>query len=136
MKRSSLPPRAAIACSLAAMLAGCAAAAATTPAASPGQVAAVVMMTDAFRFEPSAVTIHAGEAVEWRNVSHFPHIITDDRTIGDAAIPAGADAFTSAEIAPGARYRRVLSVPGTYRYFCIPHEGIGMIGMITVLPEK
>ena len=95
----------------------------------------VILMTDAFRFEPDEVTIHAGEAVEWRNVSPFDHVVTDDRTLGDAAIPAGAQAFSSDAIAAGDSYRRVFSIPGEYRYFCVPHEGIGMVGRITVLPR-
>ena len=95
----------------------------------------VVRMTDAFRFEPDEVTIHAGDAVEWRNVSPFDHVVTDDRTLGDAAIPAGAQAFSFGAIKAGTSYRRVFTVPGEYRYFCVPHEGIGMVGRITVLPR-
>ena len=92
-------------------------------------------MTDAFRFEPDEVTIHAGDAVEWRNASPFDHVVTDDRKLGDAAIPAGAQVFSSDAIAPGRSYRRVFTTPGEYRYFCVPHEGIGMVGRITVLPR-
>lgn len=116
----------------------CAASIAAIVAASPAaaeQVGAAVMMTDAFRFEPPAVTIHAGEAVEWRNASHFVHVVTDDPKLGDAAVPAGAEVFASSEIPPGGSFRRVLSVPGQYRYFCIPHEGIGMVGRVTVLAK-
>ncbi len=107
---------------------------ATSPAAAQ-QAGAKIMMTDAFRFEPSEVRIRAGETVEWRNASRFPHTVTDDPKLGDAAIPAGAKAFLSAEIAPGGTYRLVLSVPGHYRYLCTLHEGIGMVGEITVLPR-
>lgn len=101
---------------------------------------ATVTMTDDFRFEPAAVTIRAGEAVEWRNASHFIHTATDDPKVagqpGDAALPTGAEAFNSGEIHPSTSYRRVLMVPGSYRYFCIPHEGVGMLGRITVLPAQ
>jgi plastocyanin len=120
--------------SLAVMLGGFAASAGAPPAFAAND-GVVIMMTDAFRFEPDNVTIHAGDAVEWRNVSHFNHIVTDDRTLGDATIAAGAHAFSSGEIALEASYRRVLSMPGKYRYFCIPQEGIGMLGQITVLPR-
>jgi len=116
----------------------CAASIAAIVAASPAaadQVGAAIMMTDAFRFEPGAVTIHAGEAVEWRNASHFAHTVTDDPKLGDAAIPAGAEVFLSAEIPPGGTYRRILSVPGHYRYLCTLHEGIGMVGQVTVLAK-
>ncbi|QBQ54317.1 plastocyanin/azurin family copper-binding protein [Nitrosococcus wardiae] len=29
---------------------------------------------------------------------------------------------------PGGTYRHTFTVPGTYRYFCIPHEAQGMMG--------
>lgn len=98
-------------------------------------VAAVVTLTNTFEFEPRAVTIHAGDAVEWRNGSRFNHTVTADPKLGSAALPAGAQAFASVELHPGDSFRQVLSVPGTYRYFCTPHEGIGMTGEITVLPR-
>jgi len=109
-----------------------------TATAQSGKTGATVAITDSFRFDPDTVTIHAGEAVEWKNESHFRHTVTDDPKMAgqaeDAALPAGAEAFSSQEIPPGGSYRRMLSVPGTYRYFCMPHEGIGMLGKIIVLP--
>jgi plastocyanin len=107
---------------------------APTPAIA-GQRVVVVMMTDAFRFEPSSVRIAVGETVEWRNASHFSHIVTDDPKLGNAAIPDGATPFSSGEIPPGGSYYRMFLRAGSYRYFCIPHEGIGMVGEITVLPK-
>jgi len=106
--------------------------------AESAKASAVVAITDSFRFDPDTVTIHAGETVEWRNQSHFRHTVTDDPRMAaqpnDAALPAGAEAFSSQQIPPGGSYRHTLSVPGTYRYFCMPHEGIGMLGKIVVLP--
>ena len=114
-----------------------------TGSGAPAQSAktgATVAITDNFRFDPDTVTIHAGEAVEWKNQSHFRHTVTDDPKMagqaGDAGLPSGAEAFSSQEIPPGGSYRRTLSVPGTYRYFCMPHEGIGMLGKIIVLPAS
>jgi len=110
-------------------------AASQAPAERPA-VAAVVRMTDTFMFEPAAVTIRAGETVEWRNASRFRHSVTADPAQGRAALPPGAQAFASGELAPGQSFRRTLTVPGTYRYFCTPHEGIGMQGEVTVLPPR
>jgi len=108
--------------------------------AESGKTGAIVAITDSFRFDPDTVTIHAGETVEWVNRSHFRHTVTDDPKMAgqaeDAALPAGAEAFSSQEIPPAGSYRRTLSVPGTYRYFCMPHEGIGMLGKIIVLPAN
>lgn len=104
-----------------------------------GDAATMVTITENFRFEPAAVTIRAGEAVLFHNASPFVHTVTDDPKLAgqpaDAVLPTGAEAFTSGDLAPGADYRRVLSVPGTYKFFCVPHEGIGMLGEITVLPS-
>ena len=105
------------------------------PQPARADVGAVVTLTNTFEFEPRAVTIHAGDAVEWRNGSRFNHTVTADPKLGSATLPAGAPVFASAELHPGDSFRQVLSVPGTYRYFCTPHEGIGMTGQITVLPK-
>jgi plastocyanin len=101
--------------------------------AAEGEAGAIIAMTDSFAFAPDAVTIHAGEAVEWKNASHFRHTVTADPKLGGAVLPAGAVPFNSAELAPGATFRHVLTVPGTYRFFCMPHEGVGMVGTITVV---
>jgi plastocyanin len=94
---------------------------------------AVIKMTDSFEFEPRAVTIRAGEAVLWQNASRFKHTVTADPKRGGAVLPPGAAPFASEELPPGASFRQVLTLPGTYRFFCTPHEGIGMTGTITVL---
>jgi plastocyanin len=104
--------------------------------AAPNDIGAKVTMTNSFEFEPHAVTIHVGQAVEWRNGSRFKHTVTADPTLGSAILPAGAKAFASPELQPGESFRQVLTVPGKYRFFCTPHEGVGMTGEITVLADK
>lgn len=131
------PPRGEFARALAIVMVVMGAGCAKIPhSASP--VGTIVTMTDDFRFEPATITIRAGQAVEWRNASHFIHTATDDPELAgqpsDALLPPGAAAFNSGEVQPGNSYRRVLMEPGNYRYFCIPHEGVGMLGRITVLP--
>lgn len=96
--------------------------------------AVVVRMTDSFTFEPRVVTVHAGDAVEWRNASRFIHSVSADPKLGSASLPPGAAVFASGDLQPGASFRQILKVPGTYRYFCMEHEGVGMTGEITVLP--
>ena len=121
---------------LAIIVAGLPASAASTAVAAPSEVGAVVMMTNSFTFEPPAATIRAGQAVEWRNASRFKHTVTADPKLGGAALPAGATAFASPELQPGEIFRQVLTVPGTYEFFCTPHEGVGMTGAIIVMPDK
>jgi plastocyanin len=97
---------------------------------------AVVQMTDSFTFEPRTVTVHAGDTVEWRNASRFIHSVSADPKLGSASLPPGAAAFASGDLQPGASFRQLLNVPGTYRYFCMEHEGVGMTGEISVLPVR
>jgi plastocyanin len=33
---------------------------------------------------------------------------------------------------PGNTYQHTFTVPGTYRYFCQPHESNGMVGEVVV----
>ena len=97
----------------------------------------IVRMTNALEFAPGTVTVGQGDTVEWRNTSHLVHTVTCDPA--EAAdpeahvrMPDGASAFDSGRIAPKATYRRTFAVKGRYRYFCVPHEGAGMIGEVVV----
>ncbi|WP_162622742.1 plastocyanin/azurin family copper-binding protein [Salinisphaera orenii] len=38
-------------------------------------------------------------------------------------------------MAPGADYAHRFTEPGTYRYFCIPHEAAGTVGTVVVKPR-
>lgn len=110
----------------------------TGPALSepPAQVDAVVDMTTLLDFAPEELTIKAGDTVEWRNTSIMSHTVTADPELADdqsnVKLPAGAETFNSGSIEPGEVYRRTFTVPGEYRYFCIPHEGQGMVATLTV----
>ncbi|PSP70301.1 halocyanin [Halobacteriales archaeon QH_6_68_27] len=97
----------------AAVLAGCAA------GGSGGGEYDVGMSTDAFR--PETVTVEVGETVVWRNTSKQGHTVT---AYGDQ-LPDGADYFASGEFASQ-------SAADEYGYFCIPHEEVGMVGVVTV----
>ena len=132
MKLRSLPHPRILAVSLVLAVFG----AAPPAAAQPAATGAVVTMTDSFEFDPRAVTIRAGEAVEWHNASRFKHSVAADPKLGSAALPEGAQPFASGDLQPGESFRRVLPVPGKYRYFCTSHEGVGMIGTVTVLAGK
>jgi len=100
--------------------------------------ATAVTMTDDLVFKPSRVTIRAGQTVEWRNDSVLVHTVTADPRIAakaaDVALPAGAKPFNSGNIKPKGIFRHTFTTPGTYRYFCIPHEAAGMVGEVAVLP--
>ena len=101
-----------------------------------GEVAAVVTMDDQLRYEPAAVIISAGQAVRWANTSAVIHTVTADpsRAAQEANVrlPSGVDAFDSGDIGPGGSFTWTFTVPGEYRYICIPHEGAAMVGTIMV----
>jgi plastocyanin len=98
--------------------------------------AIIVRMTDELRFEPARVVIHVGASVEWQNKSSQPHTVTADaRRAADGTevvLPARAAPFDSQLIAPGGSYRHAFTVPGTYKYICVPHAALGMTGEVIV----
>jgi plastocyanin len=93
-------------------------------------------MTDALRFEPANLTVAKGTTVIWRNSSQTVHTVTDDpgkaSNKADAALPSGAQAWDSGNLNPGQMFSHTFDTPGTYKYFCIPHEAAGMTGTIVV----
>jgi plastocyanin len=97
----------------------------------------VIKMIDAPpMFEPSTVTIKAGDTVEWDNVGNQVHHATSDPSLAikdrDVDNPAGAAPFDSGFLKPGESFRQTFLIPGTYRYTCVVHEQQGMIGKIIV----
>lgn len=97
----------------------------------------VVTLSNELKFEPNHVTVHVGQTIEWNNASVLVHTVTDVPKLAsnakDVALPPQAASFDSGNLAPGATFRHRFLVPGTYRYFCIPHEAAGMIGEVTVV---
>jgi plastocyanin len=91
-------------------------------------------------FEPKSVTIHSGEAVLWRNSSPIWHTVTADPKLAeepqDVALPPGVEPFDSGRVEAGTAYEHIFTVPGTYRYFCKPHELKGMVAEVIVEPPK
>jgi len=108
-----------------------------TPTGNP---TATVEMTNTLTFAPDTVYVSAGETVEWKNASLLVHTVTDDTAKatleGSALLPDGAKAFDSALLQPDQTFEHTFSVAGTYRYFCIPHEGAKMIGTVIVKPDR
>jgi plastocyanin len=96
-------------------------------------------MTDDLTFEPARVVVHAGDTVEWQNTSSVPHTITADARRAaegkEVILPPGATPFNSGVIAPGGSYRHAFTVPGTYKYICVPHADFGMTGELMVQPR-
>ena len=87
-------------------------------------------------FEPAKVTIKAGETVEWLNNGDVVHSVTavpdEASSAKDVALPKGAATFDSGFMQPGSTFDYTFTVPGTYHYFCVPHETLGMVGTVVV----
>jgi plastocyanin len=105
------------------------------PAVAAG-FAAVVTMTDTLTYQPKRVTIKAGNTVEWKNTSAVEHTVTFDaaRVVhkGYVRRPGGVAPFDSGTLAPGQTFTHAFTVPGTYRYVCVMHEGSAMTGEVVV----
>jgi len=114
-------------------------------AAATGRTLTVNMLFDAkgMRFEPKNITISRGDVIKFVNVSGGPHNVAFDpskipaagRAPLKAAMPNQTGQFIGPLVtAPNAAYTiSFASVPaGTYPYFCSPHLGLGMTGVITI----
>jgi plastocyanin len=102
----------------------------------------VVSMTDDQRFTPQEITVQAGDTVTWRNDSGVAHTVTaySDSVSSDLYFSSGeASGEEQARnnvpdelMQPDDVFRFTFDEPGTYEYFCIPHESAGMTGTVIV----
>lgn len=132
------PRRAACAAILAAPLAACGLGGPAYTEPTPSGVAATVDMTTTLNYVPETVRVRAGDTVEWRNRSLVGHTVTTIAEKSDSPervrIPDGAQPFDSGNVPPGEIWRHAFETPGEYRYFCIPHDQLGMWGTVIVEP--
>lgn len=100
------------------------------------QPAQTIGMTDELAFAPDKVTIRVGETIRWKNTSAEVHTVTADAkkviSAQHVQLPKGAEPFDSGDMKPGAVFDHTFTVPGHYRYVCLPHEAAGMLGEIEV----
>ena len=80
----------------------------------------VVQLGEHF-FDPSSITVRVGTTVVWRNNGQQTH-----------DIHARDGSFDSPPLNPGNTFTFTFTKPGLYPYYCIPHEGDGMIGQVEV----
>lgn len=71
------------------------------------------------RFNPEILEISAGTTIEWINSGSKVHTVTGDN-------------WDSGSLRPGEKFDREFDQKGTYKYYCIPHRGMGMVGTIVV----
>lgn len=103
-----------------------------SPAAA--ETVTVKMGTDAggLGFEPSTVTIKAGDEVKWVNNKLSPHNVVF--ATGDKVPEAVATKLSHKGLAfsAGESFSSTFTEPGTYEYYCEPHRGAGMVGKVIV----
>jgi plastocyanin len=118
-----------------------------TPAPITGKTTEIKMTGDAtgYKFEPSNVTISAGDALKFVVVNGGPHNVAfDPAQFTDAAVRAQLDANFGADkmgelssnlkMSPGDGITISFGgiKPGTYTFNCTPHLAMNMKGTVTV----
>ena len=94
-------------------------------------------------YRPRRVSVGIGGTVEWVNDSDIGHSVTayEDRLPEGAAYFATGGFETEAAaradiegglIGAGETYAHTFETAGEHPYFCVPHEGSGMTGVVAV----
>jgi len=84
-------------------------------------------------FEPATLTVKKGDVVRWvmadGTVMHNVSFTSAQGNPAGVTLPADSPYLTQA----GQSYEAKIDAPaGTYHYVCVPHQGMGMTGTITV----
>jgi YVTN family beta-propeller protein len=80
-----------------------------------------VLMQGPPRFMPATLMIEAGTTVEWINNGTKVHTVTGEHASWD-----------SGSLEPGEKFSHRFDQKGTFAYFCVPHQQMGMVGTIIV----
>jgi plastocyanin len=102
-----------------------------------------VAMQSGQRFEPEVLTVDAGQTVTFVNESEDAHTVTAyENEIPETASYFSSGGFVNENearddlagglLSEGEKFDVRFEMPGTYQYFCIPHEDSGMTGRIVV----
>lgn len=106
-----------------------------SPPPEPRAGSIEVTMTDDLAFLPDTLEVLVGDTVTWVNTSQEVHTVTADpdgvRDPEQVQLPEGAQPFDSEMMFEGDRFEHVFSVPGDYRYVCVPHD-VMMVGVVRV----
>ncbi len=125
----------------------------TTPAATTSgapitgtrhRVEMVMNANGEYRYVPSNITVKAGDAIDFVNVSGGPHNVAFDATKIPTDVQQALEANMPGEkmgplmgplvLEPNAVYTISFGgiTPGTYDFHCTPHMSFGMAGTVTV----
>ena len=100
---------------------------------------ATVTMGEGHRFAPDVAVVQAGTVVTFVNESSEAHTVTaydgapaHFSSGGFGSEEEARDNLADALVGQEGTYEVTFDEPGTYRYFCIPHEDQGMKATIEV----
>ena len=104
--------------------------------AGPGDGTLYALVTVDFAFRPARITANPGDVLRFVQQGDMPHNVEfrevpDGVDLGDARMgPFLVQKGQTYELKIDERFK-----PGTYRIVCTPHEGMGMSGVLVVLPS-
>lgn len=86
----------------------------TGSSANANQPQAYNIEIKGYAFNPSTLTIKAGDTVTWTNKDNTQHTVTSD---------SGGE-LSSPYLSNGNSYQHTFTITGTFRYHCGPHPGM------------
>lgn len=78
-----------------------------------------------FVFTPNSVNATVGDTISWIWVS-------GTHTTTSGVIPGGASSWDNPISSGNTNFKYVVTQAGVYGYYCTPHQGMGMVGVINV----
>ena len=82
-----------------------------------------------YQFAPRDVTINQGESVTWTNGGGTHNVVIEAEGFEQPSPPAPPGP-------PNWPVTHTFNTPGTFTYYCRPHQGLGMMGTVTVSPTS
>ena len=79
-----------------------------------------------YYFDPIGLHVQPGDTIRWTIESGSHNVVAYDERI-----PEGAEAFETEIISEGS-HELTFSTEGTYDYYCMPHQSLGMVGRFVV----
>jgi plastocyanin len=83
----------------------------------------VTIILSGTSFTPSSRTVSVGTTVRWSNSDGASHTATPD---------GHSEWAEWSTTSAGQTFEHTFNTAGTYAYYCVPHQALGMTGTITV----
>lgn len=90
-------------------------------ASAMARAATVEVTVRNFEFVPATINIQPGDTVIWNAVQGAHDVVANDGSFSSGSVKSAPWTFS-----------HKFDTEGTFRYFCSPHQGFGMVGTIVV----